>query len=136
MSLADRQREMVARLAIIEDPQERLAALISRGKKWLAPDQAHLTEPYRVRGCQSRVWLVPTVEEGKCHFRMECDSPMVKGLVALLCELYDGGTPAEVRELEPTLIEELGFSRMISPTRLNGLAAVRTRMREFATGRD
>ena len=127
---------MVARLAIIEDPQERLSALISRGKKWPAPDQAYLTEPYRVRGGQSRVWLVPTGDEGKCHFRMECDSPMVKGLVALLCELYHGGTPAEVRELEPTLIEDLGFSRMISPTRLNGLAAVRTRIREFATGRD
>lgn len=127
---------MVARLAIIEDPQERLAALISRGKKWPAPDQEHLTEPYRVRGCQSRVWLAPTVEEGKCYFRMECDSPMVKGLVALLCELYEGGTPAEVRELEPTLIEDLGFSRMISPTRLNGLVAVRKRIREFATGRD
>jgi cysteine desulfuration protein SufE len=136
VSLADRQREMVARLAIIEDPQERLAALISRGKKWPAPEPAQMTEPYRIRGCQSRVWLVPTVEEGQCHFRMECDSPMVKGLVALLCELYEGGTACEVRELEPTLIEELGLSRMISPTRLNGLAAVRTRIREFVTGRD
>jgi cysteine desulfuration protein SufE len=126
---------MVARLAIIEDPQERLAALIFRGKKWPAPAAIQLTEAYRVRGCQSRVWLVPTEEEGKCHFRMECDSPMVKGLVALLCELYEGGTFAEVREVEPTIIEELGFSGLISPTRLNGLAAVRTRIREFATGR-
>jgi len=71
-----------------------------------------------------------------CHFRMECDAPMVKGLVALLCELYEGAPPAEVREFEPTLVDDLGFTRMISPTRLNGLAAVRARIREFATGRD
>ena len=68
---------MVARLAIIEDSQERLAALMARGKKWPSPDPAQLIEPYRVRGCQSRVWLVATLEEGKCRFRMECDSPMV-----------------------------------------------------------
>jgi cysteine desulfuration protein SufE len=136
VSLADRQREIVERLRIIEDPQERLSALMGRAKKWPAPEPAQLTDAYRVRGCQSRVWLVPSVEDGKCHFRMECDAPMVKGLVALLCELYEGGTPAEVRDFEPTLVEDLGFSRMISPTRLNGLAAVRTRIREFATGRD
>ena len=127
---------MVARLAIIEDPQERLAALMARGKKWPPPDSGQLIEPYRVRGCQSRVWLVANLEDGKCRFRMECDSPMVKGLVAILCELYDGATPAEVREFEPTIIEDLGFSRMISPTRLQGLAAVRARMREFASGRE
>jgi cysteine desulfuration protein SufE len=67
---------------------------------------------------------------------MECDAPMVKGLVALMCDLYEGGSPAEVAEFEPTLIDELGFARMISPTRLNGLAAVRARIREFAAGRD
>jgi cysteine desulfuration protein SufE len=136
VSLADRQREIVERLRIIEDPQERLSALMGRAKKWPMPTQAQLTDAYRVRGCQSRVWLVPSVEEGGCHFRMECDAPMVKGLVALLCELYEGAPPAEVREFEPTLIDELGFTRMISPTRLNGLAAVRARIREFATGRD
>ena len=127
---------MVDRLRIIEDPQERLSALMGRAKKWPAPAPAQMNDAYRVRGCQSRVWLVPTVEEGKCHFRMECDAPMVKGLVALLCELYEGAPPDEVREFEPTLVEDLGFTRMISPTRQNGLAAVRARIREFATGRD
>ena len=87
-----------------------------------------------MRGCQSRVWLVARVEDGVCRFRMECDAPMVKGLVALLCELYDGATPEEAREFEPTLVEDLGLDRMISPTRLNGLSAVRGRIREFAGG--
>ena len=136
MTLTDHQREIVERLLIIQDPQERLAELMTRAKKWPPPAAAQLTEAYRIRGCQSRVWLVATVEEGKCRFRMECDAPMVKGLVALLCELYDGKTPAEVCSVEPTLIQDLGFDRMISPTRLNGLAAVRARIREFATGRD
>ena len=134
VSVADRQRELIQRLSIIEDPQERLSALMGRGKKWPAPAPNQLTEAYRVRGCQSRVYLVPSVENGECHFLMECDAPMVKGLVALLCEVYEGGSPIEVSHIEPTLIEDLGFERLISPTRLNGLAAVRTRIRDFAAG--
>lgn len=134
MALAEHQRALVERLRIIEDPQERLSALMGRAKKWPAPEPAQLTEAYRVRGCQSRVWLVARVEEGVCRFRMECDAPMVKGLVALLCELYEGATPEEARDFEPTLVEDLGFDRMISPTRLNGLSAVRNRIREFAGG--
>lgn len=133
MSLAEKQRALVAKLAVIEDPHERLAALMSRAKKFPAPPAEELTEENRVHGCQSRVWLTGALGDGVCRWRMECDAPMVKGLVGLLCELYDGVTPSEVLANEPTLFEELGISRMVSPTRLSGLAAVRGRMKQLAT---
>ncbi len=132
MSVAEKERQLTERLSLIEDPQERLAALMSRAKKWPQPQPEELVDTNRVLGCQSRVWLVPTVREGVCRFTMECDSPMVKGLVALMCEVFDGGTPADVAATEPQIFDTLGFTRMVTPTRLNGLAAVRTRMREFA----
>jgi len=132
VTLADKQQQLIARLAIIEDPQERLAALMSRAKKWPVP--AQMDDSLLVPGCQSRVWLQCAVEESVCRFRMECDAPMVKGLVALMCELYDGAPAAEVAAVEPEWVEKLGFHRMITPTRLNGLAAVRGRIREFAQG--
>ena len=132
MSLAEKQRQLVAKLAIIEDPHERLAALMSRAKKIPAPPQEHLTEDNRIRGCQSRVWLTGELESGACRWRMESDAPMVKGLVALLCELYEGATAEAVLALEPTLFDDLGIVRMVSPTRLAGLASVRQRMKQLA----
>jgi cysteine desulfuration protein SufE len=132
MSLAEKQRQLVAKLAIIEDPHERLAALMSRAKKWPAPAAERMTEENRIRGCQSRVWLTGELESGACRWRMESDAPMVKGLVALLCELYEGAVPDEVLALEPTLFEDLGIARMVSPTRLAGLASVRQRMKQIA----
>lgn len=130
MTLAGKQEQLIARLAIIEDPQERLAALMARAKKWPAPQPAD--DSQLVPGCQSRVWLQGSVENGVCRFRMECDAAMVKGLVGLMCELYDGAPPAEILAVEPEWVERLGFARMITPTRLNGLAAVRHRIRELA----
>ncbi len=133
MSVAEKERGIAERLALIEDPQERLAALMSRAKKWPRPEQ--LDDSLLVHGCQSRVWLQSSLRGGVCHFAMECDAPMVKGLVALMCEIYDGGSAADVAATEPTLFETLGFTAMITPTRLNGLAAVRSRIREFAQNR-
>ena len=134
MSLAEKQGGIVARLSLIEDMHERLAALMSRAKKIPAPDAAQLTEENRVQGCQSRVWLTGEFTDGACRWRMDCEALMVKGLVGLLCELYEGATPDEVIAFEPTLIEDLGLARMVSGTRIAGLAAVRMRMRQLAAG--
>ena len=46
-------------------------------------------------------------------------------LVALLCELYEGAAPEAVLGLEPTLFDDLGIVRMVSPTRLAGLVTRR-----------
>lgn len=133
MSLAEKQRQLAGRLALIEDPHERLAALMSRAKKIPAPDAAAMTEESRISGCQSRVWLTGSLDSGLCRWRMESDAPMVKGLVGLLCELYEGAPPEEVLAVEPTLFEDLGIVRMVSPTRIAGLASVRGRMKQIAT---
>jgi cysteine desulfuration protein SufE len=57
---------------------------------------------------------------------------MVAGLVALLCHLYDGAKPEEVMAVEPEVLKECGLVKVLSPTRLNGLNAVRQRMRGLA----
>ncbi|MEA3207254.1 MAG: cysteine desulfuration protein SufE [Chthoniobacter sp.] len=132
MALAEKQQQLIAKYRIIEDPQERLAALTARGRKWPAPSDAERTDANRVQGCVSQVWLVGALEDGRCRFRMAADSPLVQGLAALLCELYDGGTPAEIAAVEPELMEELGIARQLSPTRLDGLANVRRVIREIA----
>lgn len=132
MSLAEKQTQMIARLKIIHDPHERLAAIVARGKKWPPPPENLRTEAHRVAGCSSRVWLVGRIEDGHCHFQMDADSPLVKGLVALLCELYDGATVADIATFEPEIISALDLDRQLSPTRLNGLASVLQTMRAFA----
>ncbi len=132
MSLAEKQPQLIARFRIIEEAQERLAAIVARGRKWPALAEAERTEASRVQGCVSLVWLAGKLEAGRCRFRASADSPLVLGLVALMCELYDGELASEVAAVEPELFDELGLSRQLSPTRLHGLANVRRVIREFA----
>jgi cysteine desulfuration protein SufE len=86
-----------------------------------------------VIGCQSAVWLIGELQpNGTLALRCDTDSPMVKGLVHLLCEAYTGATPAEILATEPTFIDQLELHRDLSPTRRNGLAAVHARIKELA----
>jgi cysteine desulfuration protein SufE len=132
MSPSFKQQDLISRFRLIEDMHERLAAITTRGKKWPSVDDADRADANLVPGCSSRVWLIGEMREGRCHFRMDADSHLVKGLAALLCEIYEGGAPADVAATEPELAEALGLDRMLSPTRLNGLASIRATIRSFA----
>lgn len=132
MTVAERQQQMLADLLLIEDAQERLAAIVDRARPRLAPSRAEHIDAHRVRGCVSPVWLVGESREGRCHFRSDAESPLVRGLVALLCDLYSDAEPQDILAQEPALLEQLGLTRTLSPTRLNGLRSVRANIREFA----
>jgi cysteine desulfuration protein SufE len=132
VTLAEKQRRLVDDYLVIEDPQERLAAIVDRARQSPPLPDAERTETNRVRGCVSQAWIAAGLRDGRCRFRSDADSPLVRGLLLLLCDLYSGATPAEVAATEPALLEELGLARNLSPTRLNGLRSVRAKIREFA----
>ncbi len=132
MTLAEKQQQLIADYAIIDDPQERLSAVVDDARKQPALPDTDRTEANRVKGCVSLAWITAELRDGRCYFRNDADSPLVRGLLKLLCDLYSGATPAEVATTEPVLFEELGLARNLSPTRLNGLRSVRAKIRDFA----
>ncbi len=131
MTLTEKQQELIEGLNLIADPHERLSVVVAQGSAMTLP-AIDKTEANRVLGCVSRVWLVGNPQGVLCQFRGDGDSPLVKGLVALLCNLYSGVEASEVENIEPEVWERCGLARLLSPTRLNGLKAVRARIRELA----
>lgn len=131
MTLAEKQQSLIADLNLIHDSHERLAAIVSRAAKPSLPE-SEKCDRLLVPGCVSRVWLAGSCEGGLCRFRCDADSPLVRGLAGLLCDLYSGASCAEIAAVEPRVWEQCGFTKVLSPTRLNGLAAVRRRIVELA----
>jgi cysteine desulfuration protein SufE len=132
VTLAEKQRRLVDDYLIIDDPQERLAAIVDRARHASPLPDAERSETNRVRGCVSQAWIAAELRNGRCFFHSDADSPLVRGLLLLLCDFYSDAAPADVATTEPALLEELGLARNLSPTRLNGLRSVRAKIREFA----
>lgn len=133
MTLVEKQQSLIDDLNIIHDPHERLNVVVSRGASMKLATE-HKIDANLVAGCVSRVWLHGELANGRTRFVCDADSPMVKGLVVLLCDLYSDSEPAEAAVIEPQLWEACGFTKLLSPTRLNGLMNVRKRIREMAQG--
>jgi cysteine desulfuration protein SufE len=82
------QQDIVDEFAFFGDWTERYQYLIDLGKQ-LPPFPEDLkTEDYRVHGCQSMVWLVPSGSPDKLHFQAASDSAIVSGLIALVLRVY------------------------------------------------
>lgn len=132
MTVAEKQRQLLEDFLVIEDRQERLTAVVERARSTAPlPDSAKV-DAHRVPGCQSRVWLTAELQGDALRFRFDAESPMVKGLIGLIVELYDGGTPADIVATDTTLLDDLGLLRDLTPTRRSGLAGVRARIKALA----
>lgn len=135
VALSIRQQQLIDDFQIIEDPQERLGAVVDRARKAKPLQEHDKTEVNRVQGCQSQVWLIATRVGDTCIFSSDSDSPLVKGLVRLICDFFSGEPAAHIFENAGTCdpVALLDLSRNLSPTRINGLAAVRRKIRELAS---
>ena len=132
MILDERLQRLHDDFAVFDDPHERLTAVIDRARKIPALFPAERTEANRVHGCVSVVWLVCELHDGHCHMRGDAESPLVRGLVVFLCDFFTGATAAEIATAEIDPLAALDLARNLSPTRRNGLAAVRHAIRAFA----
>lgn len=123
MTPADRERDLLDSLLPITDPTERLS-VIAAG--WQGPGMpAELrTDDLLVPGCVSRVHLLATRVAGRLHLQWDADSSLVRGLVGLLCAVYQDTSLAASAAHACALLQSLGLDRQLSPTRLRGLENV------------
>lgn len=115
-----------------KDWEDRYRHLIDLGKKLPAMNEAEKTESNKVKGCQSQVWLSAKLENGKIFFEADSDASIVKGIVALLVEVYSGSTPDEILMTKPTFLEDLGLREHLSMSRANGLNSMMKQISFYA----
>ncbi len=128
------QQVLIEEYGLIQNPQERLAAIMDDARKHPPIEPEDRQAVFRVQGCVSPVWLIPELRAGHCHFRFDAESPMVRGLVYLVVESFNGRTPADIIAETFIALKALRLENQLSPTRLRGLAAVEARIKAFAQG--
>ena len=127
------QDEIVAEFAFFDDWVDRYQYLIDLGRRLPALTDAELVDENKIKGCQSQVWFVASQEDGRLNFRAISDAAIVSGLIALLLRIYSGRRPDDILNTPASFVTALNLQQHLSPTRSNGLAAMLTAIRRFAT---
>lgn len=131
-TIAERSREVVEEFALLEDWTDRYGHLIEQARSLPLIDEAYKTDDYRVRGCQSQVWLHAARSDDRLILRADSDAIITKGLIALLLRVLDGQPAQAVLDAELEFLDEIGLREHLSPGRANGLAAMVSRIRACA----
>jgi len=132
MTIEQVQQEIIEEFSIYTDWMDKYGYLIELGNELIDLDPKEKIDQNLIKGCQSRVWLVAEIENGKINFRGESDAIIVKGLVSLLLRVVTGRTPRELIENDLHFIDDLGLKQHLSPTRSNGLLAMVKQIRLYA----
>lgn len=113
---------------------EQRARLLMQWGEHLQPlEDSERSDTHLVQGCESKVWLVATRQNGRVHFRATSDARLLRGLLALLLARVEGLPASELKALDlAAWFEQLGLGRQLSPSRSNGLNAVLQRMLALA----
>jgi cysteine desulfuration protein SufE len=126
-------QDMIDDFAFLDDWEDRYMHVIDLGKG-LAPLPADAkTDENKVRGCASQVWLVSEQTDEIWTFAGDSDAHIVKGLVAIVLEIFSGRSAGEITALDANdILSKLGLAEHLSAQRANGLAAMISRIKSEA----
>ena len=120
-----RSQKLVEEFRSFQQWEDRYKKIIQMGKNLPDLPEEFRQEKFLVKGCQSQVWLHAELDdEGKMLLKADSDALIVKGLVAVLLQVYSGLTPKEVLASSPQFMEDLGFKESLSPSRANGFVSM------------
>jgi cysteine desulfuration protein SufE len=113
--------------------EQRARLLMQWGERLSPVADDEKVDEHLVDGCESKVWLLGNLEDGRWQFRAASDARLIRGLVALLLARVNGLSTQELQQVDlPDWFNQLGLSRQLSPSRSNGLNAVLQKMRGMA----
>jgi len=124
--------ELEAQFGALSSWDDRYRLIIQKGRALASISEDQKSEQFRIKGCQSQVWLVPSFQQGLVVFSADSDALLVKGIISLLIEIYSQATPSEILENKPEFLNKIGISDHLSMNRSNGLAAMIKQIQMYA----
>lgn len=134
--LPENIEDMISDFEFLEDWEDRYVHVIDMGKALPPLEPALKTDATKVKGCVSQVWLISAHKGGPdpvLTFKGDSDAHIVKGLVAVVLEIFSGRKASEILSLDAkAILEKLGLAEHLSPQRSNGLQAMIARIKAEA----
>ena len=128
--------DIVATFELLGDWDTRYQYLVELGEQLPPMPERERVEANRVKACMSRVWVHAWVDPSapdRIRLGGDCDTGIIKGVLALLIQLADGSTVAEIDAIDmDEFFERLQLGEHLSPNRHVGVYAIVDLMKQKA----
>ncbi len=126
--------DLIDNFTFFDSWEDKYRYIIELGEELPELPSEFLTEEWKVKGCQSQVWLVPQKNsDGTITFLGTSDAMIVKGLISIVLCIYSGKTPQDILDIDiDNIFSSLGLHEHLSPSRRNGLESMIEKIRNYA----
>ncbi len=125
--------ELIENFDFFDNWEDKYRYIIDLGNQLPPYPEQFKTEEWKVRGCQSQVWLLPEKAGEKICFKGDSDAAIVKGLMYIILLIYNNKSPSEIKVIEvEDIFAKLGLGEHLSPSRRNGLISMAEKVKHYA----
>ena len=128
--------DIVGTFELLGDWDTRYQYLVELGEQLPPMPEHERVEAYRVIACMIWVWVYARedmAEPGKIRFGCDCDTGIIKCVLALLIQIADGKTVAVIGAIDmDEFFEQLQLGEHLSPNRHVGVYAIVDLMKQQA----
>ncbi len=120
--------DIVDTFELLGDWEQRYQYLMELGEKLPRMPDALRTEDNRVKPCMSTVYVAAYADPDypeRVRYHGDCDTAIIKGVLALLIDLCSGRTVGEIQSIDmDEIFEQLQLGEHLSPNRHVGIYAI------------
>ena len=132
-SFQEKKAQLAEQFSELPTWEQKYQLMIQLGKNLSAYPETLRQEAFKIKGCQSQVWLhAGRADDGSIRLQADSDAIIVKGIIAILVFLYDGEKPKTILSNSPEFLKEWGITSHLSMGRSNGLTSMIKQIQLYA----
>lgn len=132
--------DIVETFELLGDWEQRYEYLVQLGEQLPPMPESLKTERNKVKGCMSQVWVhayAVADGEGRIRYHGDCDTSIIKGVLALLIRLSNDKHSTQIAQLDvDEIFTRLQLDEHLSPQRHIGVYAIVELMKAQARALD
>ena len=124
MNIEEKLKSLHDLFSIFDDRKDQFLQLIDMAKESSSLSEKEKIDKNRIYGCTSQAWIISTKNNDDTYnFQTDSDSLIVKGLLAILEDIFNGQNVKEICSFDSNIIlKKIGLNTIISSQRTNGFS--------------
>lgn len=124
MTMREVEQDILNDLEELNDTISQYSYLIACADECSTFPEEYRTEEHLIKECQVNTWVVLCWENDRCYLYADSEALLVKGALALLQEIYEDRTRAEVENFHSVLMQTESFVRHFTKEQKEGLMQI------------
>ena len=124
MTIKEKLKDLKELFSMFEDRKDQFIQLMDMAKESGVLSDSEKIDKNKIYGCTSQAWVVSNKNDNQTYtFRTDSDAMIVKGLLTLLENIFNGQKATDICSYDSQLIlKEIGLDGTITSQRTNGFS--------------